>query len=605
MFKIRHLHLLLIVALLDLLGSISFSLEQTSCDPSLPGGINDNGNVCAFQNKVDGTKIDNVKIFPSGVVVYTVPGVGCYVIKNKSSGDTYWVPDPNAATTTRGAADFTDFYSNHPGNLDVAGPKSDCGPGCGTAANVTGTVAYPTSNLCLASASDAPDPDKNPKGATASDPGYFAWTCSLVPGIYSSCTAPAYGVGKCNNISSNYIVNFPTLPCLTGNGQADSPSTSAGPPPTISWSCPPVHVPAGMSPQSTQCPTVPAIQVTAACNYGSGFVGGNSASNCTYSSSNGNPDTQFLKMPAVNGVNVTLSTNYNLIPGNGLTSPARYASWTCNGFNQVQSVNCALTDGACGTALGKSYYAASQIPSSSYCYGGRAPVNVTNNGFSWQCPGFDANGNPAGNLSQTCNALQAVDGQCGTSNMANVSSAPTGIAACASGNLVDVNGNPFPSGIIPLTSGQYNWYCSGKNGGAAKQCSATSNCKTGAFYNGRCIVLGEGGNNCAAACASVGQTCDQSATSNLSNDCQQGVIPQISNTLYPGQGVNSGMGTQDPGQCGVDVNGDMGCFVYHGSNCNSDGSGRPYFWQDPGFSCNSQSYSFQNPSLITELCICQ
>ena len=108
-------------------------------------------------------------------------------------------------------------------------------------------------------------------------------------------------------------------------------------------------------------------------------------------------------------------------------------------------------DGACGPSNGQSFITA---PSTNLCTTGNAS-SVTGSGpWNWSCNGSNG-GTAAG-----CNAQLQVNGTCGSSNGANLTTAPA-TNLCTTGNASSVTG-----------SGPWNWSCNGSNGGTAAGCNA-------------------------------------------------------------------------------------------------------------------------------------
>jgi prepilin-type N-terminal cleavage/methylation domain-containing protein len=139
-------------------------------------------------------------------------------------------------------------------------------------------------------------------------------------------------------------------------------------------------------------------------------------------------------------------------------------TWSCAGTDGGTTASCATgsvpTNGSCGSAHGSSYYS---TPSSNLCTNG-TPSSVSGSGpWTWTCNGT------FGGLSPACAANISLDGTCGSSHGANLSTIPS-TNLCNYGTAGTVSG-----------SGPWDWTCTGTNGGT------TASCSTGILpVNGAC-----------------------------------------------------------------------------------------------------------------------
>src|ERR1700730_17338101 len=111
-------------------------------------------------------------------------------------------------------------------------------------------------------------------------------------------------------------------------------------------------------------------------------------------------------------------------------------------------------NGQCGPANG---VAVTSAPTTNLCSAGTTS-SVTGSGpWAWSCLGSN------GGTNASCSAplkLTVVNGQCGSSNGASLTSVPT-TNLCSTGTASSVTG-----------SGPWAWNCAGSNGGTTAQCSA-------------------------------------------------------------------------------------------------------------------------------------
>ncbi|MFA6330187.1 MAG: hypothetical protein WCX64_05920 [Candidatus Micrarchaeia archaeon] len=189
-------------------------------------------------------------------------------------------------------------------------------------------------------------------------------------------------------------------------------------------------------------------------------------------------------------------------------------SWSCIGVNGGTNASCSANlpgNGVCGSSSGAAF---AYAPTVNLCSAGNASAVSGAGPWAWYCNAT------TGGSTASCSANLIVDGACGSSNGANVYSAPSsglctagsasalsgagpwswtcsglygGTNASCSANLVvngtcgSSGGSYFPStpsanlcgaGIASSVSGSgpWSWTCSGINGGSAASCSASSLC---------------------------------------------------------------------------------------------------------------------------------
>lgn len=172
---------------------------------------------------------------------------------------------------------------------------------------------------------------------------------------------------------------------------------------------------------------------------------------------------------AANTVSTQLAPAANLC-ASGMASSVSGSdpfSWQCQGVNGGTSSMCSaplLVNGACGTANNTPVY---QAPASNLCTMGTASAVAGTGPFTWSCTGKN------GGTTSMCSAPLIVNGQCGTANGSNVTSAPN-TNLCLAGMATPVAG-----------SGPYTWTCDGLNGGTNMSCQAnlTVNGKCGTANN--------------------------------------------------------------------------------------------------------------------------
>jgi len=115
-------------------------------------------------------------------------------------------------------------------------------------------------------------------------------------------------------------------------------------------------------------------------------------------------------------------------------------------------------NGVCGSANNQTVAA---VPTANLCSAGTASAVTVNGGaLAWSCSGTN------GGADANCGASLIINGACGASSGQSFDMKPA-TALCGAGTASEVTGN-----------GPWNWSCSGYNGGAPVDCSATINSYT-------------------------------------------------------------------------------------------------------------------------------
>ena len=128
-------------------------------------------------------------------------------------------------------------------------------------------------------------------------------------------------------------------------------------------------------------------------------------------------------------------------------------------------------NGACGNANGQDF----SIAPTMYLCSIESAATVTGTGpWNWIC--YGTNGGAAANCS--ANKILRIDGTCGSSNNANLTSTPSS-GLCSLGTATHV-----------LGTGPWTWSCSGINGGALVSCTAKLS-KFGDLDNDNCVTIAE------------------------------------------------------------------------------------------------------------------
>jgi hypothetical protein len=166
-----------------------------------------------------------------------------------------------------------------------------------------------------------------------------------------------------------------------------------------------------------------------------------------------------------NGANLTSKPTRNLCSAGSASTVAGSGpwNWSCVGSNGGTTATCsAQTSQPVNGACGSSNGASlTSKPTTNLCSAGTASTVAGSGPWSWSCAGSN------GGTTATCSALDPspspVNGTCGSANGVAVSTAPTA-NLCSAGAASTVMG-----------SGPWNWNCAGSNGGATASCSAPIN----------------------------------------------------------------------------------------------------------------------------------
>ena len=150
----------------------------------------------------------------------------------------------------------------------------------------------------------------------------------------------------------------------------------------------------------------------------------------------------------------SMPSKFSTSPGS--CTPATWSLYATLATSTTPSGGTIVT-GACGSSNGATL---TSTPSANLCSAGTASAISGAGPWSWTCAGSN------GGTTATCSALkatsaQAVNGACGSSNGASLTSAPT-TNLCSVGTASAVSG-----------AGPWSWNCAGSNGGATASCSAT------------------------------------------------------------------------------------------------------------------------------------
>ena len=175
----------------------------------------------------------------------------------------------------------------------------------------------------------------------------------------------------------------------------------------------------------------------------------------------------FVKTNASGNCVLAYGYNFGSMPSKFSTSPGSCtpATWSLYATLATSTTPSGGTKvtGACGSSNGATL---TSTPTANLCSAGTTSAISGAGPWSWTCAGSN------GGTTATCSALkatsaQAVNGACGSSNGASLTSAPTT-------NLCSVGTGSAVSG-----AGPWSWNCAGSNGGATASCSATLNTSSG------------------------------------------------------------------------------------------------------------------------------
>ena len=151
------------------------------------------------------------------------------------------------------------------------------------------------------------------------------------------------------------------------------------------------------------------------------------------------------------------SYKFGNLPSKFSTSPASCNPTTWSFYATLVAATTVAVNGACGSSNGATLTSA---PTANLCTTGTASTVSGSGPWSWSCAGSN------GGTTATCSALkvastQGVNGTCGSSNGATLTSAPT-TNLCSAGTASTITG-----------SGPWRWNCAGSNGGTTASCSAS------------------------------------------------------------------------------------------------------------------------------------
>ncbi|MFA6348460.1 MAG: fibrinogen-like YCDxxxxGGGW domain-containing protein [Candidatus Paceibacterota bacterium] len=203
--------------------------------------------------------------------------------------------------------------------------------------------------------------------------------------------------------------------------------------------------------------------------------------------------------------------------GTNLSGSADGFAWTVWVRNDApKTAECSALRGLNGACPATTESATTPTP---ICVSGIASAVSGTGPWTWTCAGVNG-----GTTSSTCTVTKVVDGACGSSDGANLTSAPT-TNLCTSGTASTVTTN----------SSTYTWTCAGANTGTTDSC--TANIKV----NG--------------ACGPAARTYNLSATAYDGVQCSSGTSD---NTAFPAKG------TSVTWNCvGANTGTSISCTAYH------------------------------------------
>jgi hypothetical protein len=179
------------------------------------------------------------------------------------------------------------------------------------------------------------------------------------------------------------------------------------------------------------------------------------------------------------------SYEFGSLPSKFNTSPTSCTPTTWSFYATFSSGGGTIVNGACGSSNGAKLTTA---PTTNLCSAGTASTVGGSGPWNWTCAGSK------GGTTASCSALLEISGACGSANGVAVSTAPTA-NLCSAGKASVVSG-----------SGPWNWTCAGSNGGATALCWApTSSAVNGACgsSNGAKLTSAPTTNLCSAGTAST------------------------------------------------------------------------------------------------------
>jgi len=436
-----------------LLASAAVGYQSESIDMPISSGCSINVDCPTVVNEALEGQIGTLPVDPNSGSAYqyqSIDGTDCTISAVLSTGETYQ-------------------YSCSGDEISQSAPIAGV---CGSRAN-SSSSGYPSSQTDWTSETtycSSATPSTTPS-FPATPGSSVSWSC---PGTYlgESTTCTAYRVldGVCGSGATN-TYTIPTAN-FCSSGTASSVS-GEGP---WSWTCAGVY--GGTAPACTANKSVDGVCGSANKTYAYDVTSYGSDTFCTAGSSS--PATPSF--PAQGG-----ST-----------------SWTCVGQNGGTTASCSASrnnapvNGVCGTSNNSNFYSA---PSTNLCSVGTASSVSGEGPWSWTCAGIYSG------TTASCTANKSVDGVCGSSNGATLSSPPTT-------NLCSVG--------TASASGSWSWTCSSLNGGTVASCSANyqapsytmcsgahtaADCSSagGGLYNtGSCYICQFSGSSCASGWSDYG-----------------------------------------------------------------------------------------------------
>ena len=158
-----------------------------------------------------------------------------------------------------------------------------------------------------------------------------------------------------------------------------------------------------------------------------------------------------------------LEPSTNLCNAGNATSVSGSGPWTwsCTGLNTGTTASCSTGALPVNGACGSSNGAnLSSAPSTNLCSTGTA-TSVSGSGpWTWGCNG-SSGGTSTSSTACSANLIAIVNGACGAANNHYRSSTPTGTDACTAGTITGM-------------AGSYSWTCSGSNGGSSPACATVA-----------------------------------------------------------------------------------------------------------------------------------
>ncbi|MFA6252597.1 MAG: hypothetical protein WCX74_04325 [Candidatus Paceibacterota bacterium] len=297
---------------------------------------------------------------------------------------------------------------------------------CGSS-NGSNFSSAPTTNLCSAGTA-----------SSVSGTGPWTWTCSGINGgTTANCSANLIQNGQCGTANlKTYAYSITTYGSDTQCAIGTSTNTA---------------FPAQGSIEGWYC---------------SGLYGGTTSDLCAASRDdapvNGQCGTANLKTYAYDVGSYGADTQCTLGTSTNTAFPAQGSieGWYCSGlYGGTTSDLCAASrddppavNGTCGSSNGSNFSAA---PATNLCSTGSASSVSGTGPWTWVCSGIN------GGTTANCSANLIINGACGTSNGATVSTAPVA-NLCSVGTATAVTG-----------TGPWAWTCTGSNGGTTADCSAS------------------------------------------------------------------------------------------------------------------------------------